>query len=114
MDTYEIIALAEKLFDKKLIMWCDSAEPDRIRTWRKAGFRASPVSKEVTSVSSQIDYLKSKKIIVSPTCVKTINEISSWNWVKDKITGEYTDIPVPFKDDAMAALRYGIEYMRKV
>ena len=114
MDTHEIISMADKIFDKNLIMWCDSAEPDRIRTWRKAGFRASPVSKEVNSVSSQIDYLKSKKIIINPTCVNTINEISSWNWIKDKVTGEYMDKPVPFKDDAMAALRYGIEYMRKV
>lgn len=113
MDTREIILLAEDIFDKNLIMWCDSAEPDRIKTWRRAGWRASPVSKEINSVTSQIDFLKSKEIIINPECLNTINEISSWNWIKDKVTGEFTDKPVPFKDDAMAALRYGIEYMRK-
>ncbi len=114
MDTREIIELAEGKFDKKLVMWCDSAEPDRIRSWRKAGYRASPVSKEANSVNAQIDFLKSREIIINPDCVNTITEISSWNWIKDKVTGEYTDRPVPFKDDAMAALRYGIEYMRKI
>ncbi len=114
MDTREIIELAEGRFDKKLVMWCDSAEPDRIRSWRKAGYRASPVSKEANSVNAQIDFLKSREIIINPDCVNTITEISSWNWIKDKVTGEYTDRPVPFKDDAMAALRYGIEYMRKI
>ena len=114
MDTREIIDLAEGKFDKKLIMWCDSAEPDRIRSWRKAGYRASPVSKEASSVNAQIDFLKSREIVINPECVNTIAEISSWNWIKDKVTGEYTDRPTPVKDDAMAALRYGIEYMRKV
>lgn len=113
LDTHEIIKLAENIFDKNLIMWCDSAEPDRIKSWRKAGWRATPVSKEVNSISAQIDFLKSKELIINPACVNTINEISSWNWIKDKVTGEYTDKPVPFKDDAMAALRYGTEYMRK-
>ena len=27
-------------------MWCDSAEPDRIRMWKSAGFRAKAVVKE--------------------------------------------------------------------
>lgn len=32
---------------------------------------------------------------------------------KDERTGEYIDEPVPIMDDAMAALRYGIEGWRK-
>lgn len=40
-DTEEIIALArQKRIDPRVEMFCDSAEPDRIRTWQKAGFRA--------------------------------------------------------------------------
>ena len=36
-----------------------------------------------------------------------------WKWKKDEKTGEYLDEPVPVMDDAMAALRYGIEGWRK-
>ena len=32
---------------------------------------------------------------------------------RDEKTGEYLDEPVAFQDDAMAALRYGIERWRK-
>lgn len=59
-DTNEIIQMAaEKQFDKKLNMYCDSAEPDRIKMWQKAGYkRARGVLKEPGSVHAQIDYLK--------------------------------------------------------
>lgn len=113
MDTQEIIKDAEGKFDKSIIMWCDSAEPDRIKMWKKAGYRATPVSKEPGSVSSQIDFLISHKIVVCSSCINTIEEMNSWCWMKDKITGECTDRPVPVNDDAMAALRYSIEYLRK-
>lgn len=113
LETGEIIKLAENIFDKKVYMFCDSAEPDRIKAWRKAGFKACPVSKEKNSIMSQIDYLMSKNIIINPSCRNTIREIEGWCWIKDRVSGEFTDIPTPVKDDAMAALRYGIEYMRK-
>ena len=113
MDTSEIIKDAEGRFDKSLIMWCDSAEPDRIKMWKKAGYRAAPVSKEKGAVASQIDFLISHKIVVNPKCTNTISELGSWCWIKDKVTGEVGDRPVPVNDDAMAALRYSIEYLRK-
>lgn len=40
-DTSEIIELADKeQFNKNLLMWCDSVEPDRIKMWQKAGYKA--------------------------------------------------------------------------
>lgn len=74
------------------------------------------------SVKAQIDWLKGvvrkdkviKRIIrVHPSCVNTIKELQQWKWKKDEKTGEYLDEPVAFQDDAMAALRYGIEKWRK-
>ena len=116
-DTNELIALATKLeIDRKKQMWCDSAEPDRIKMWQKAGFRARGVDKggSAGSVKAQIDWLKQRKIYVHPSCVNTIKELQQWKWKKDDRTGEYLDEPVPFQDDAMAALRYSVEGWRKV
>ena len=115
-DTNELIGLAERLgIDRKKQMWCDSAEPDRIKMWQKAGFRAKGVDKggSAGSVKAQIDWLKQRKIYVHPSCVNTIKEMQQWKWKKDDRTGEYLDEPVPFQDDAMAALRYSIEGWRK-
>ena len=113
-DTSEIIDLANKAnISKSRIMYCDSAEPDRIKMWKKAGYRAVPVQKEPNSVKAQRDYLKQHRIHINGSCLNTIKEIQQWKWLKDKTTGEYTDEPVPLEDDAMACLRYGIEPYRK-
>lgn len=113
-DTSEIIPLAVNL-PKTKQMWCDSAEPDRIKMWKKAGFRAKGVNKGGSkgSVKAQIDWLKQRKIFVHPSCVNTIKELQQWKWQKDEKKNEYLDEPVSFQDDAMAALRYGIENWRK-
>lgn len=116
-DTNELIAMADKLgIDRKKQMWCDSAEPDRIKMWQKAGFRARGVDKggSAGSVKAQIDWLKQRKIYIHPSCVNTIKELQQWKWKKDERTGEYLDEPVPFQDDAMAALRYSVEGWRKM
>lgn len=126
-DTAEIIPLAINAgIPRNRPMWCDSAEPDRIKTWRKAGFQAWPVRKEHTTEkkyqASQIDWLKGivqgnimihRMIFVHPSCINTIKELEQWRWKKDEHTGVYLDEPVPFQDDAMAALRYGTEGWRK-
>lgn len=113
-DTGELIELADKLgFNRSLTMWCDSAEPDRIKMWRKAGYKARGVKKEPNSVRAQIDYLKLHKIHIHPSCVNTIKEIQQWKWKKNEKTNEYLDEPVNFFDDAMAMLRYSIEEERK-
>lgn len=116
-DTSEIIDLAEFKFPKNFTMWCDSAEPDRIKMWRKAGYRARAVSKETTRGQKyqtvQVDWLKQRKLYIDPSCTNTLKEIGQWKWKKDEATGEYLDEPVAFFDDAMAALRYGVEGWRK-
>ena len=126
-ETSEIIPLAKEAgFPTNRTMWCDSAEPDRIKMWKKAGFRAREVKKEKTTEkkyqASQIDWLKGivskdqtikRMIFVHPHCLNTIKELQQWKWKKDEKTGEYLDEPVPVMDDAMAALRYGIEGWRK-
>lgn len=98
-------------------MWCDSAEPDKIEDWKRSGFyRAKGVDKGGSkgSVKSQIDWLKQRYIYVNPSCINTIKELQQWKWKRDDKSGEYIDEPVPVFDDAMAALRYGIEGWRKV
>lgn len=113
-DTHEIIAMADACrLPRNVIMWCDSAEPDRIKTWRDKGYLAEGVKKEKGSIGAQIDYLKSHKIVIHPLCENLIREIGEWKWERDTISGEYTDIPVSINDDAIASLRYSIEGIRK-
>lgn len=114
LDTSELIALAnERKISKKATMWCDSAEPDRIKAWRRAGYRAIGVTKDKGSVHAQIDYLKSHALFVDASCKSLIAELSAWKWQRDPISSAYTDEPVCINDDAIAALRYSIEAQRR-
>lgn len=114
LDTDEIIQIADKeQLEKRLTMYCDSAEPDRIKMWKKKGYKAVPVTKNPGSVKAQIDYLKQTPIHIHPSCPNTIKEVQQWKWKKDPKTNLYLDEPVEFFDDAMAALRYFIEPNRR-
>lgn len=114
-DTTELIKKANDLgYDKTRVMYCDSANPDKIKMWRDAGYLAQGVKKEPGSVLAQIDYLKQRKIYIHPNCVNTKREIQQWKWKKDPKSGLYLDVPVEFQDDAMASLRYSVEELRRV
>lgn len=108
--TGELISIANKRgLDKKRPMYCDSAEPDRIKEWKQEGYKARAVHKASGSVKAQIDILKRLNIIIHPRCVNTIKEVQQWKWKKDSATGLYLDEPVEFMDDAMACARYSTE-----
>ena len=110
-DTGEIISSCT--MPKEPVMYCDSAEPDRIKTWNSAGWNAKAVVKEPGSVGAQIDYLKTHKIHIHPSCVNLMKELQQWKWRRDEKKGVWLDEPTPFFDDAIAALRYAIEGIRK-
>jgi phage terminase large subunit len=118
-DTEELIGMAGMAgLPKELRMNCDSAEPDRIKTWQRAGYNARGVKKAKAAngrsyVNSQIDWLKQRRIIIHPACTSTIKEIGQWSWKRDEKRDIYLDEPVPFMDDAMAALRYGTDEWRR-
>lgn len=112
--TGEIIDLCEaEEIPKNVLMYCDSASPDQIKEFKQRGFRAYPVSKEVNSINNQIAWLKNRRIYIDGRCQKTQKELQSYTWQKDPTTGEYTDEPIKVNDDCVAALRYGIEPVRK-
>lgn len=112
--TSEIITLCENAsLPRNVLMCCDSAEPDRIKMFKQAGYKAFPARKEKNSVQNQITWLKDRWIYVDGRCTHTTKEIQAYKWRKDPTSGEYIDQPVMINDDAMAALRYGIEPVRK-
>lgn len=112
--TREIIekCLQEKM-PQDVIMYCDSAEPDRILELKKAGFKAVPVRKEKNSISNQLTWLKNRKIFIDGRCLNMHREIQQYRYVKDIKTGQFTDVPINFEDDSIASLRYGVEHWRK-
>ena len=56
---------------------------------------------------------KEKKLIVNEDCRNVIDELRSWRWMTDPVSGATLDAPLALHDDAMAALRYATEPLRR-
>ncbi len=64
-ETSEIIPLAEKAeIPKNKEMWCDCAEPDRIKMWKNAGYRAKAVDKAALTALSRLKLIGLKVLFV--------------------------------------------------
>jgi phage terminase large subunit len=102
-----IDAIKDKFNITGQIFYCDSAEPDRILDMKKSGIIAYPVKKGSGSVDFSLDWLKSRYIILHPSCQNTIREIKNYRYQKDKSGNLTTKLPKE-NDDTISALRYAI------
>lgn len=88
----------------------DSAEPDRIREFKQAGYNVKASKKGKDSVKRGIDWIRRRRIYIHPACINTLNEIQIYKYKDKKDTDkDEPEEPVPFKDHLMAALRYAVE-----
>lgn len=98
-----ITELPEIIDNKDSVLFCDSAEPDRIAQLRAKGYNARPADKEVLA---GINYIKQQQITIHRRCVHTINEMTLYSWAtKDDAVLDY---PIKANDHAMDAVRYAI------
>jgi phage terminase large subunit len=108
----ELIDEVAKIAHKKKQIIADSAEPARIKEFRQHGLNVQASVKGKGSVKDGIDWLKRKKIHISKQCPNLLAEMQQYSYKEDK-DGNVQDEPVEFKDDAIAALRYAIEPVRR-
>jgi len=113
-STNDVLAAQSKQMCGLSPVWCDNAEPKSIREMHNQGenrINAQPVIKGKDSVWHAIQWLQQWNIVIDKGCIETINEVSCWQWMKNK-QGEKINEPAPGPDHAIAALRYGTEKIR--
>ena len=87
----------------------DSAEPKSIDELAELGlYRIRKARKGKDSINNGIQYIQDFKIIIHPSCVNFITEISSYTWAEDKF-GNKINKPVDDFNHLMDAMRYAIE-----
>ena len=94
-----------KLPSGECIVYCDSANPDRITEIQRAGIRARPSKKGQGSVQTGIDYVKSKDLYVKGN--NLLNEIQDYVYKKDRF-GRSMERPVDGNDHLLDAMRYAV------
>ncbi|MCD8503386.1 MAG: hypothetical protein LRY71_19185 [Bacillaceae bacterium] len=101
--------LESENWDKSLPHIADSASPEQTKEMKQAGFRISPVNKDM--VMDGIAWLQNRRIFIDESCKNFIAEISSYSWLQGD--GAYKENLPQSGDDGIAALRYGSRRFRQ-
>ena len=93
------------------VIQADSAEPKSIEELRRLGLsQIRGVKKGADSVRFGINALLDYEIVVHPSCVHFIREISAYVWEQDELGGTGINRPDPrCEDHLMDAMRYAVE-----
>ena len=92
----------------------DSARPETISHLRNHGFpRIMPAVKGQNSVTEGIEWLKSYDIVVHPRCQHTIDELTSYSYKVDPLTGKILPVLDDKNNHIIDALRYSCEAARR-
>jgi len=106
--TSDLIARMNELdISKAAIIYCDSAEPDRIEELSRAGYNVKAAYKGQGSVTAGIDFCQSLTIHTRQENVNLNAESVSYAWRVDR-NDNPMDEPIKIHDDAMDAMRYAL------
>lgn len=93
----------------------DSARPETISHMQKNGFpKIQGAVKGADSLKEGVEFLKSFDIIVHPRCTHLINELSSYSYKTDPLTGLVIPELADKDNHVIDALRYACEGARRV
>ena len=91
----------------------DSSRPEVIEEINQAGYNFQSSIKGKNSVIDGINFLKSKKKLVTKTSVNAVKEFRSYKWKENKDGIPTDSVPLDFRDHLMDALRYAVESLRR-
>lgn len=87
----------------------DPAEPDRIEEMRRAGLPVRDVKKDVAwGINRVREAIVAGKLIVDPSCVHFLEEISTYRWREGRTDANQPDEPVKSGDHLLDGCRYAI------
>jgi phage terminase large subunit len=107
MITADIVRKMKRLIpesEKNCVIYCDSAEADRIEEIYRAGYYADKSKKDVIA---GIDFCMSKKLHIHKDSYNLIKEIEGYSWEVDK-NGVQKEKPCKIDDHLCDAMRYAI------
>lgn len=108
----KVADIIERKRQKKVLTFCDSAEPRSIAYLKQRGLAARPAVKGPDSIKGTTAFLQNHEIIVKPTLTHIINELENFKYLKDR-EGKLTEDTTHEYSHAIDALRYSISDIYK-
>lgn len=92
----------------------DSARPETIAHIRKNGFpKVMPAVKGAKSLEEGVAFLQSHDIVVHPRCLHVIDELKTYRYKTDPLTGQVLPVLEDKNNHCIDALRYACEGARR-
>ena len=99
---------------EKWTITADSARPETISYMQRHGFpRLTAAIKGPKSLEEGVEFLKSMDIVVHPRCKHVIDELTSYSYETDKLTGAVLPRLADRDNHTIDALRYACEGVRR-
>ncbi len=112
-DFYDSIDPDQTGQARKYTIVADSARPELISYLQRHGYpRVIASKKGKGSVEAGIAFLKSYQIVVDPSCVYTIKELTEYSYKVDKLSGNVLPDLEDEHNHVIDALRYALESTR--
>ena len=96
--------MEDKIDLSTISVYCDAAEPARIKEFQQRGLRAEAANKKV---KDGIDEVKRHDLIINSECLNSCKEIPMYSYKEDK-DGVILEEPIDSNDHCPDALRYGV------
>lgn len=99
---------------RKWLITADSARPETISYMRRNGFKVTPAIKGPGSIEEGVRFLKSFDLVIHPRCNALLrSELENYSYKVDPLTGEILPILEDRYNNAIDALRYACEAVRR-
>ncbi len=99
---------------RRFLITADSARPETVSYMQRNGFpKIVPAIKGKGSVEDGVEFLKSFDIVVHPRCKHVIDELSSYAYRQDRLTGQVLSQLEDRRNHTIDALRYACEGARR-
>lgn len=93
---------------------CASDRPERVKSIRRAGFKATAVLREQHSVQEGVQYLLGFQIIIHPRCEHAIQEFRLYSRKRDPLTNAILPVLEDKHNHVIDAIRYLIDPVRRM
>lgn len=106
----------EKLGKELRVIFCDSAEPDRIITLQEKGLRATSSDKQIgPGINTVQSLFKGNRLYISDSCTNTDMELSTYRYPNedDSESQQAKDEPIDADNDALDGKRYALHNYEK-
>jgi phage terminase large subunit len=93
---------------------CASDRPERVKSIRRAGFKAHSVLREQHSVEEGVEFLRGFQIIIHPRCKRTAAEMRLYSRKIDPLTNKVLPVLEDKNNHCIDAMRYMVDEVRRV